>query len=243
VLAAGAIDTTAIILRSTSDDFPTGLGNTADLVGRYLHDHPREWWIVETERRLTALSHPAYVARADHAASEPLMASSLMLGQTPRWPDRLLVYTGGKVNAFGVQVLGTMVPTPDVGVRLGDRDGVRPALHLRYDDATLKNMRAARERVREVLAAGGVRSEVPGPFHELTPGQSVHWAGTVRMHDDPQFGVLDRWNRMYDVANVAVVDPSCFTTGPEKNPTLTAMAIAARAAVRLASDLTDGPLA
>ena len=45
---------------------------------------------------------------------------------------------------------------------------------------------------------------------------------------------------MYDVTNVAVVDPSCFPTGPEKNPTLTAMALAARAADRLADDLRDG---
>lgn len=243
VLAAGAIDTTAIILRSTSGDFPDGLGNSAGLVGRYLHDHPREWWVVHTAEKLTALSHPVYVARADHDTSEPLMSSSLMLGQTPSWPARVRVYTGGKVSKFGVQVLGTMIPTPEVGVRVGDWEGARPAIHLRYDEATLRNMRAARDRVREVLAAGGVGSDVPGPFHDLTPGQSVHYAGTVRMHDDPQFGVLDRWNRMYDVPNVAVVDPSCFTTGPEKNPTLTAMAIAARAADRLADDLTDGSLA
>ena len=62
------------------------------------------------------------------------------------------------------------------------------------------------------------------------------------MHANPEFGVLDRWNRMYDVPNVAVVDPSCFPTGPEKNPTLTAMALAARAADRLADDLRDGAL-
>ncbi|NNE11596.1 MAG: GMC family oxidoreductase [Ilumatobacter sp.] len=242
MLAAGAIDTTAIVLRSTSPDFPTGLGNSRDLVGRYLHDHPREWWVVETASKLTALSHPVYVARDDHASSEPLMSSSLMLGATPRWPDRLFVYTGGKVSAFGVQVLGTMVPSPDVGVRLGDWDGARPSLHLRYDAQAKRNMEAARSRIVQVLADAGLTARVPGPFHDLTPGQSVHYAGTVRMHDDPEFGVLDRWNRMHDVPNVAVVDPSCFPTGPEKNPTLTAMAIAARAADRLADDLTTGSL-
>ena len=89
-------------------------------------------------------------------------------------------------------------------------------------------MVAARERIREVLASAGIDANVPGPFHELSPGSSVHYAGSVRMHANPEFGVLDRWNRMYDVPNVAVVDPSCFPTGPEKNPTLTAMALAAR---------------
>jgi choline dehydrogenase-like flavoprotein len=62
------------------------------------------------------------------------------------------------------------------------------------------------------------------------------------MHSDPEFGVLDAWNRMHDVANVAVVDSSCFTTGAEKNPTLTAMALAVRAAERLADDLGRGAI-
>ena len=57
------------------------------------------------------------------------------------------------------------------------------------------------------------------------------------MHADPEHGVVDGWNRVYDAPNVLVCDASCFTTGPEKNPTLTVMAIAARAAHRLAHDL------
>ena len=170
------------------------------------------------------------------------MSSSLMLGQTPRWPDRLKVYTGGRVKAFGVQVLGTMVPQPEIGVELVGADKARPSIHLRYGDDTLRNMIAARTRVCEMLGAAGVQARVPGPFHDLTPGQSVHYAGTVRMHDNPEFGVLDRWNRMHDVPNVAVVDPSCFPTGPEKNPTLTAMALAARAADHLADDLAAGTI-
>ena len=60
------------------------------------------------------------------------------------------------------------------------------------------------------------------------------------MHASAEFGVLDGWNRMHDAPNVVVADSSCFTTGPEKNPTLTAMAIAARAADQLATDLQEG---
>ena len=90
----------------------------------------------------------------------------------------------------------------------------------------MKNLVAARDRIREVLASAGIDAKVPGPFHELSPGSSFHYGGSVRMHANPEFGVLDRWNRMYEVPNVAVVDPSSFPTGPEKNPTLTAMALA-----------------
>ncbi len=140
VLAAGAIDSTVIVLRSTSDDFPSGLGNSAGLVGCYLHDHPREWWPIEVRTPMTALAHPVYVARADHADSEPLMASSLTVGMTDSLHDRLRTFYGGRSTMFGVQVLGTMVPTPDAGVVLGEWEGSRPAIHLRYDDPTVKNM-------------------------------------------------------------------------------------------------------
>ena len=57
------------------------------------------------------------------------------------------------------------------------------------------------------------------------------------MHADAKYGVVDAWNRVYDAPNVLVCDAACFTTTPEKNPTLTVMAIAARAATRLAHDL------
>jgi choline dehydrogenase-like flavoprotein len=57
------------------------------------------------------------------------------------------------------------------------------------------------------------------------------------MHVSPRFGVTDNFNRLHDIPNVLVVDASCFTTGAEKNPTLTVMALAARSAERLAHDL------
>jgi choline dehydrogenase-like flavoprotein len=240
VLAAGTIDTTVILLRSTSADFPDGLGNTSGLVGRYLHDHPREWWPIRTDTSLTALAHPVYIARRDHTESDPLMATSLTVGMTDSMHDRLRTFYGGRTRRFGVQVLGTMVPTEDRGVVLAPQARSRPAVHLRYDDAAARNMEAARDRIRDVLRSANVDVQLPGPFHRLTPGSSVHYAGSVRMHATSGYGVLDRWNRIYDVPNVAVVDPSCFPTGPEKNPTLTAMALAARAADRLAGDLRAG---
>ncbi|MCB8988046.1 MAG: hypothetical protein H6661_09905 [Ardenticatenaceae bacterium] len=57
------------------------------------------------------------------------------------------------------------------------------------------------------------------------------------MHKNPKYGVLDAWNRLHDVPNVVVCDASSFTTGAEKNPTLTAMALSARAMDKLGEDL------
>jgi choline dehydrogenase-like flavoprotein len=241
VVAAGAIDTTALLLRSTSKDFPTGLGNTEGLVGRYLHDHPREWWAAAPDRQLPALAHPVYVARIAHDDAKPLMATSLTLGLATK-AERLKTYVGMSTSQFGVQVFGTMVPTPDVGVALDGDGGAdllgRPTISLCFDRDSASNLVAARRRLSELFADAGIGLDVQAPLHDGRPGSSVHFGGTVRMHDDRQFGVLDRWNRMYDVPNVVVCDSSCFTTGPEKNPTLTAMAIAARAADRLAREVS-----
>ena len=59
------------------------------------------------------------------------------------------------------------------------------------------------------------------------PGDSVHYGGTCRMHASPRFGVVDARCRVHHVPNVAVADSAVFTTSPEKNPVLTAMALAA----------------
>jgi choline dehydrogenase-like flavoprotein len=132
-----------------------------------------------------------------------------------------------------------MTPRDDVGVSLdGDPLSDDPqsllTVTLSFDDEATSTVHRARERFRAIFEAGGYPVEI-GPFHDLEPGSSTHFGGTVRMHDRAEFGVLDRWNRVHDVPNVVVCDASCFTTGPEKNPTLTAMAIAARAARNLAS--------
>ena len=63
VLAAGAVDTTTILLRSVSAEFPDGVGNSRGLVGRYLHDHPREWWPASPAKPMRALAHPMYLSR------------------------------------------------------------------------------------------------------------------------------------------------------------------------------------
>jgi choline dehydrogenase-like flavoprotein len=240
VVAAGAIDSTVLLMRSRSDDFPTGLGNANGLLGRYLHDHPREWWPAEAKRPLHLLSHPVYITREPYGSTAPLLATSLTLGLAGRG-QRPRTFYRGSGRVFGVQAFGTMIPTPAPGVTLADDEpSTRPRISLRYDADATANLASARQRLRDVLASGGVDVTVRGPFHEVRPGSSVHYGGSVRMHADPVFGVLDGRNRIHDVVNVAVVDSSCFTTGAEKNPTLTAMALSARAADALADDLLAG---
>jgi choline dehydrogenase-like flavoprotein len=83
----------------------------------------------------------------------------------------------------------------------------------------------------------GHRGVIREIVHTLVPGTAKHYGGTARMHASPKLGVTDGLNRLHEIPNVLVVDASCFTTGAEKNPTLTVMALAARSADRLARDL------
>jgi choline dehydrogenase-like flavoprotein len=135
-----------------------------------------------------------------------------------------------------------MIPSHQNYIRLApqskDEFGL-PSLdvHIRYDEDVRQNLAKAHQRLVSVLDLAGHRSTIRSSLPTLTPGLSIHCGGTVRMHSSKQHGMLDAWNRLRSVKNVIVADASCFTTGPEKNPTLTVMAIAARASDRLADDL------
>lgn len=242
VVAAGTLDSTRILLQSRSPEFPDGLGNDAGVVGRYLHDHPRQWWPARLDRALPILAHPMYVARGKYGVDAPLMANSLTIGMVGAI-TRVKAWFGASSPMVGVQVFGTMVPQAHHRVELSrtadGSDNTRGPLviDIAYDEQTLRNMAAARDRFVAVFHSAGIAAEPLGPFDPMLPGSSVHYAGSIRMHDDRSVGALDRWNRVHSAPNVVVTDMSCFTTSPEKNPTLTAMALSARAAERLALDL------
>ncbi len=242
VVAAGTLDSTRILLQSRSKAFPDGIGNDAGVVGRYLHDHPQQWWPARLSRAMPILAHPMYVARADYGLSEPLMATSLTFGMVGKLM-RVKAWYGGSSPIVGVQVFGTMVPQAHHRVsvpRLPDgRDDTQSALEIdiEYDEQSQRNMEGARVRLVDVFQSAGITAQPLPPFDPIMPGKSVHYAGSIRMHEDRAVGVLDRWNRVHSAPNVLVTDMSCFTTSPEKNPTLTAMALSARAADQLARDL------
>lgn len=243
VIAAGPLSSTKLLLDSACHDFPCGLGDTEGLLGRYLHDHAHQWCVIELDRALPRLGHAAYLTRASYKESAPLLAAACTLGNSSgNVMDKALTFTPAKTRAFGVVIFGTMVPVSSNYVRLDsetkDEFGLpKLDLHIRYDADVQQNMAAARERLLAILGSAGYRCTVRAPVPHLTPGSSVHYGGTVRMHDSPKYGMLNAWNRLHAVDNVVVADASCFTTGVEKNPTLTAMALAARAAYRLAADL------
>jgi choline dehydrogenase-like flavoprotein len=92
----------------------------------------------------------------------------------------------------------------------------------------------------EILDTAKVRLSLPGELHP--GGFASHDVGTVRMGSDPKTSVLNSFCQTHEVKNLFVVDGSCFTTAPEKNPTLTIMALAVRTAHYMADAMRKGDL-
>jgi choline dehydrogenase-like flavoprotein len=241
VITCGALGSAKLLHNSVSNQFPDGVGNSQGLLGRFLHDHPREWWSFQMDRPRSFLSPSAYLTRLPYDSSPPLLATSWTLG-TASTRDRILSRIGLKGTAVGVQILGTMIPSAECVAKPStskkDEFGL-PALDvcIHYSEDELRNVIRARQHLMSLMAEVGCRVTLGEIVPTLFPGTAAHYGGTVRMHAQPAYGVVDNWNRLYDAPNVLVCDAACFTTAAEKNPTLTVMAIAARAAQRLAQDL------
>jgi choline dehydrogenase-like flavoprotein len=246
VLAGGAINSPQVLLQSKSADFPDGLGNTHGVLGRYLHDHPIGKLVLDLGS-LIAVHPPTYITRTSVERSVPLYAAAGM-----QWSGASIVARGllaghaGKLRWTGFSVFGTMAPSRDNWIALDSSvqsaDGTPGiALHIRHPPESRVALEEARDQIISLLARAGFEPKLRVWKIEAA-GSANHYAGTCRMHASPELGMLDRWSRMHVASNVVVADSSAFTTGPEKNPVLTSMTLAARAADRLAAELKSGDL-
>jgi choline dehydrogenase-like flavoprotein len=236
VLAAGAVNSAQILLQSRCDAFPAGLGNEHDVLGRYLHDHPLAKLVLELDRAVP-ITPASYFTRPALDRTPPLYAAACM-----QWSGApLLIRTAlqghpGKAKQLGFSIFGTMAPTPDDYVRLDADGGSKVVVSLRHPPEAKQALERARDELLSALRGAGWEPRV-GVWKVEAPGNSVHYGGTCRMHASPRFGVVDARGRVHGVPNVAVADSSVFTTGPEKNPVLTAMTLAARTSDLLAREL------
>jgi choline dehydrogenase-like flavoprotein len=245
VVAAGALNTAQILLESRSSEFPEGLGNTHGVLGRYLHDHPVGKVVIDLARPMSI--HPAsYLTRLElERAKLPLYAAACMQwGSASDLAKSVLAGHPKRLRTIGFSVFGTMAPTRDNYIAVDDTyrgvDGSSGLeLHVRHPPEAVPVLEEARDQMLEILAAAGYDPKVR-VWKVEDAGNSNHYGGTCRMHQRPDLGMLDAFSRMHAVKNVAVADSSVFTTGPEKNPVLTSMALAARAAERLASEIRSG---
>lgn len=245
VVAAGAIVTPKLLLDSKSSAHPDGLGNDEGLVGRYLHDHTRDWAIIRLGKAMPRLRHPLYLTRSPHDESEPMSGVSYTFSARTSRRDRYAVHLPGMSRRFAFSSFGMQQPEASnrVGLhetQLDDFGLPMATIDARFDDSGNRHLERARSRLLELLDSAQLQPELLSATIDSRPGAAVHWSGSVRMHNSPRFGPCDAEGRLWTARNISVADASVFTTPVEKNPTLTAMALAARASLALARDLRAG---
>lgn len=257
VLTAHAIETPRLLLMSSSSTFPDGLGNSSGMVGRNFMSHPT-WQVFGTfDEPVNAFKgmqmghvmvqdfyQPS--AANDYARGFILLSymmtpvtfgnlSGLMFGQDLKNFLHEYSHTAAWwAHAEGLpDVRNTITLDPD----LRDARGL-PVAQVSYQwcDNDVKLAAAARDKAAEMMAASGARKVRIG----LNYG--AHAMGSCRMGDDPKTSVVNEFCQSHDVKNLFICDTSVFVTGAGVNPTLTAMAIADRAAGHLIECAKRGEL-
>jgi choline dehydrogenase-like flavoprotein len=114
--------------------------------------------------------------------------------------------------------------------QLVDKYGI-PQLRVSigYDDNDEKVLKDFHEQFSEMYHEAGFKNIQPIDTKRL-PGNENHEMGGVRMGKDPKTSLLNKWNQLHNCKNVFVTDGSCMTSTSTQNPSLTYMALTARAA-------------
>jgi choline dehydrogenase-like flavoprotein len=148
---------------------------------------------------------------------------------------------------------GEMIPNEqtycDIDPNVVDEWGI-PVLrfHFRWSENEIKMAKDMQETFRSIVeAAGGTyltRTESTGsnPYGISNGGEIIHELGTVRMGKNPRTSALNEYCQSHDVKNVFVTDGACFVTNPDKNPTLTILAVSWRASEYLLEQAKKGNL-
>ncbi len=265
-LNASAIPSAQILLNSANEANPRGLCNKSDQVGRNLMDHmyalttagimpqyPEDSYY--KGRRPTGIYIPRFRNVTEEA--EGYVRGYGYQGGVMRQGGKPSATTPGigqdikdRGRKFGpwltyISGFGEMLPNPDNRVTLGkgrDQWGI-PILHI--DCAMGPNeAKMAKQILTDgkamIEAAGGIvvsQATEPGP-----PGLGIHEMGTARMGRDPMTSVFNGFNQAHEASNLFCTDGAAMSSSGCQNPSLTYMALTARAADYAVKQLKDGKL-
>ncbi|MGV3545998.1 MAG: GMC family oxidoreductase, partial [Pedobacter sp.] len=115
------------------------------------------------------------------------------------------------------------------------------AIDCEYKDNEKKMREDMMNDAAEMLEAAGAKN-IKTYDNGCHPGMAIHEMGTARMGKDPKTSVLNEWNQMHEVKNVFVTDGACMPSIGCQNPSLTFMALTARAADFAVKELKKGNL-
>jgi choline dehydrogenase-like flavoprotein len=253
-LCASTLNSTWLLLRSATDVWPGGLGSSSGALGHNLMDHH---FRLGASGRLEGLDDKSYYGRRPTGFYIPRYRN---LFGDKRDYLRGFGYQGGASRAgwaravaelgvgggfkdamaqpdswsIGATAFGEMLPNPTNVVTLDQSRKDKWGLPVvKIDCATGENERLMRKDMMadmaEMLEATGVKN-VRTYDNEYFPGMGIHEMGTARMGRDPKTSVLNAHNQVWDAPNVFVTDGACMTSAACQNPSLTYMALTARAA-------------
>ena len=245
VVACGAVNSAALLLRSTATTHPDGLANRSGVVGRYYMRHNNVAVMAVSEEpnptifQKTLAMNDWYLGADDW--DYPL-GGIQMLGKSddvmihaeaPRWAGKLspdLPFEVLAHHAVDFWLCGEDLPRGDSRVTL-DKGG---AIHLDIDETNnVEGVKRLRHKLDGMLGSLGLHRrhllDHSLYLHKSMPiGATAHQAGTVRFGTEPLDSALDPNCRAHDVDNLYVVDTSFFPSIGAVNPSLTAMANALR---------------
>ncbi len=260
------LGSTFVLLNSTSDTFPDGLGNSSGQLGHSLMDHHFKCGAQGTA---VGYEDKYFYGRRANGIYVPRFRN---IGKDKRDYVRGFGYQGGASRtgwqrdvaelAFGADFkekatlpgpwkmglggFAETLPYFENKVTLDktkkDKWG-QPVLSIdcEFKDNEKKMRIDMMNDAAEMLEAAGMK-DVATYDNGSFPGMAIHEMGTARMGNDPKTSVLNRWNQMHDVKNVFVTDGSCMNSAACQNPSLTYMALTARAADYAVSEMKKNNL-
>jgi choline dehydrogenase-like flavoprotein len=260
---ASAYNSNLILLNSVSSRFPRGLGNDNGLMGRYVAFHNYNVKLKAKYEGLADLATfgqrpgSAYIPRfrnlfkqetdflrgyaTGFSASRNVSSDTSGVGEALKAnlaSSRLRDWT------VSAHVMGETIPKASNTVSLDpertDQWGM-PLLNvdIDYDDNDRKLELDAVAQVSEMFAAAGF-SAIKTTMNHQPPGLDIHEMGGVRMGHDPKTSLLNKWNQLHACQNVFVTDGACMTSTSTQNPSLTYMALTARAVDHAVKEMRRG---
>ena len=249
-LNASTVATTSILLNSVSTRFPTGLGNGSDQLGRNLMDHHKG---LSATANVQGFEDQYYYGRRPTSLYIPRFRNvdKKDAGFLRGYNFGVNAYRGRQEedNGIGVKLkealsepggwqvglyaFGECLPYQNNRITLDpekrDKWG-RPltVINCEFKENELAMNKEMGTMAAEMLQTAGF-SDINVRNKISFPGNANHEMGTARMGHDPRTSVLNSFNQMHEVPNVFITDGSCMTSGSCVNPSLTFMALTARA--------------
>jgi choline dehydrogenase-like flavoprotein len=250
---AAALNTNLILLNSISSRFPNGLGNDSGVLGKYVAFHnyrARISAVHEGHKDIkTEGGRPtsAYLPRFRNVKKQETdflrgYAAGFYAGRgIQRNADgfgEVLKNNLAKKDlgpwSVGSHMMGETIPKETNHVRLDPKQkdawGIpQLAINISYDENDDKMTKDFIEQFTEMYTKAGF-TDIKSNDSKQPPGLDIHEMGGVRMGHDPKTSMLNKWNQLHACKNVFVTDGAAMTSTSTQNPSLTYMALTARAA-------------